>query len=183
MTNEERNQIAEKNLNLVWLVINKLHYNLDKDDQFQNGCIGLMKAIEDYNPDLGYAFSTYATTTIEYYIKKDAFQEFERRSHQVSLDAPIPGATDEEGNTKTLYDVLADQVNIEEIVENKYIADQVIGRLRPLEREILTMRFLEGKSLREIASAFNLTLEALRRIEGQALRTCRKHKEDIEEEL
>lgn len=58
---EARNKIAEANLKLVIYVAKKyLNHGLSMDDLIQEGNLGLIKAIEKYEPDLGYQFSTYA---------------------------------------------------------------------------------------------------------------------------
>ena len=65
-----RNKIIEKNLRLVEMTIQKklpdfsdLPY-MDKDDLFEIGCIGLIKAVDSYDLDRGKAFSAYAVICI-----------------------------------------------------------------------------------------------------------------------
>ena len=58
-----RELMVSRNLGLVRLVVNKYKKrtnHLDEDDLFQEGVIGLMNAVEKYDPELGYKFSTYA---------------------------------------------------------------------------------------------------------------------------
>ena len=69
---DAKNQIVMGNLKLILSVIKKLNYNknIDLDDLFQIGCIGLIKSIDNFNCDLNVAFSTYAIPMIIGEIKR-----------------------------------------------------------------------------------------------------------------
>lgn len=62
---EARNEYTEGNLRLVLSVIKRFsNSNENPDDLFQIGCIGLMKAIDNFNTELDVKFSTYAVPMI-----------------------------------------------------------------------------------------------------------------------
>lgn len=62
---EAREQLIAGNLRLVLSVIQKFSNRGENvDDLFQVGCIGLIKAIDNFNPDLAVKFSTYGVPMI-----------------------------------------------------------------------------------------------------------------------
>lgn len=66
-----KNKLLKLNTGLINKVVLKyLSSGLEKDDLFQLGCIGLVKAIDRFNPSLGYMFSSYAVPMIEGEIKR-----------------------------------------------------------------------------------------------------------------
>jgi len=64
-----RNRLVEDNLNLVHTCANRFRNRLaasgdEYDDLFQAGCVGLIKAADRFEPQRGFAFSTYAVPVI-----------------------------------------------------------------------------------------------------------------------
>ena len=63
--NEARERLILGNLRLVLSVVGRFNPKHDSaDDLFQVGCIGLIKAIDNFNPDFSVRFSTYAVPMI-----------------------------------------------------------------------------------------------------------------------
>lgn len=63
--NEARETYIKGNLRLVLSVIRRFSgHSENVDDLFQIGCIGLMKSIDNFDPNLGVKFSTYAVPMI-----------------------------------------------------------------------------------------------------------------------
>ncbi len=55
-----REELINGNLKLVLSILKKFNQvKENKDDLFQIGCVGLIKAIDNFNPDYGVKFSTY----------------------------------------------------------------------------------------------------------------------------
>jgi RNA polymerase primary sigma factor len=66
-----RQRLIEKNLRLVVSVAKKYRgYGLPFEDLVQEGNIGLMKAVEKFDPDRGFRFSTYATWWIRQAVQR-----------------------------------------------------------------------------------------------------------------
>lgn len=66
-----RDEMIEKNIGLVHSCAHKLaSRGAEYDDLFQAGCVGLIKAVDAFNPDLGFCFSTYAVPVILGEIKR-----------------------------------------------------------------------------------------------------------------
>jgi len=66
---ESKNKVIEAYLKFVIYIARKyVHFGLSLEDLIQEGNIGLIKAIEKFNPSLGYQFSTYAYWWIKHCI-------------------------------------------------------------------------------------------------------------------
>lgn len=62
---DEREHLIEENMGLVHACANKFRgRGIEYDDMFQAGCVGLIKAVDGFDPQRGFAFSTYAVPVI-----------------------------------------------------------------------------------------------------------------------
>ena len=62
---DSREKIIAGNLRLVLSVLKQFHNRGENiDDLFQVGCVGLIKAVDNFNPTIGVRFSTYAVPMI-----------------------------------------------------------------------------------------------------------------------
>lgn len=69
--NSARDDLFNENTGLVWSVVRRFfNRGVEADDLFQIGSIGLLKAIDNFNPDFNVQFSTYAVPMIMGEIKK-----------------------------------------------------------------------------------------------------------------
>ncbi|WP_073009153.1 RNA polymerase sporulation sigma factor SigH [Clostridium amylolyticum] len=128
----------------------------DKEDIYQEGMIGLYKAIRDFKPDKLTSFKAFAelcvTRQIITAIKTATRQKHIPLNTYISLNKPIY----EEDSDRTLLDVLT-SIKIsdpEELLISKeemgYIEKEISRLLSDLEMEVL-MSYLDGKSYQEIA--------------------------------
>ncbi|MBU5487227.1 RNA polymerase sporulation sigma factor SigH [Clostridium sp. MSJ-8] len=128
----------------------------DKEDIYQEGMIGLYKAIRDFNPEKLTSFRAFAeicvTRQIITAIKTATRQKHIPLNTYVSLNKPIY----EEESERTLLDVLSglkitDPEELFISAEQMEHIQQEIGKvLSDLELEVLTS-YLDGKSYQEIA--------------------------------
>jgi len=128
----------------------------DKEDIYQEGMIGLYKAIRDYKPERSTSFKAFAeiciTRQIITAIKTATRQKHIPLNTYVSLNKPIY----EEESEKTLLDVLTGLKvsDPEELIiskeQMKYIEEKISKVLSGLELEVLNS-YLDGKSYQEIA--------------------------------
>ena len=66
-----RNELVENNLGLVHACANRFRgRGVDYDDLFQAGCVGIIKAADNFDPSRGFSFSTYAVPVILGEIKR-----------------------------------------------------------------------------------------------------------------
>lgn len=135
-----RNRVIELNIRLVSQVLKK--YRPYSDDNFQNGCLGLIQAAETYQPVKGVPFHNFACFCIERSIQL-AFKKQQRlienmvtENNWVYLDeATTLGNGDQVDNSEIIWDEQA-QAEMERFIEEnemQYICENII---RPSIEEI-----------------------------------------------
>lgn len=84
---EAKKILVQSNLKLVLTIARKaIHVSkLPMVDLIQEGNLGLMIAVEKFNPDLGYRFSTYAS----WWIKQAMFKAISEQSHCMNIPVYI----------------------------------------------------------------------------------------------
>ena len=100
-----RNVLVEHNLRLVAHIIKKYYGKQnEQDDLVSIGTIGLIKAIDTFNPDKNIRLSSYASRCIENEILMH-FRAGKKTAQDISLNETID--TDKDGNPLTLLDIMA----------------------------------------------------------------------------
>ncbi|MCC8073034.1 MAG: sigma-70 family RNA polymerase sigma factor [Clostridiales bacterium] len=65
MVTGSREEMIKSNIGLVHSIANRFRgRGTDYDDLFQSGCVGLIKAVDNFDESKGFAFSTYAVPVI-----------------------------------------------------------------------------------------------------------------------
>jgi len=104
---EARNKLVEHNLRLVAHIAKKYNQGeWENDDLISIGTIGLIKAVNTFNPKTGNRLVTYASKCIDNEILMHLRSE-KKKSREVSIYEPI--GTDKEGNQIQLMDVVESQ--------------------------------------------------------------------------
>ena len=174
-----RQKLIEHNLRLVAHIVRKYYASAaDQDDLISIGTIGLIKAVDTYDPGKGIKLSSYASRCIENEIFM-VFRAGKKSANDVSLNEPID--TDKDGNALTLMDTLADETDIIDALDLKLksrelyrLVDRVLD---DREREIVRLRYGLGnrKPLpqREVARKLGISRSYISRIEKRALEKLR----------
>ena len=175
-----RDQLIEHNLRLV-VYISKRFENtgVGIEDLISIGTIGLIKAVETYQPDRNIKLATYASRCIENEILMHLRKIANRRS-EVSLDEPLN--VDWDGNELLLSDVLGTESDlIEKPVEESAERDllfQAVGRLSERERTIITLRFgLDGapeRTQKEVADLLGISQSYISRLEKRIINRLKR---------
>lgn len=172
---EARAMLIEHNLRLVVYISRRFeNTGIGIEDLISIGTIGLIKAVETYQPAKNIKLATYASRCIENEILMFLRKNANRRS-EVSLDEPLN--TDWDGNELLLSDVLGTENDliekpIEENVERDLLF-KAVNRLNERERTIITLRFgLDGKPERtqkEVADLLGISQSYISRLEKRII--------------
>lgn len=177
---EAKNTLIERNLRLVVYIAKKFeNTSVGIEDLISIGSIGLIKAINTFNPDKNIKLATYASRCIEneilMYLRKNSSQRIE-----ISIDEPLN--TDWDGNELLLSDILGTEgdiinKNIEEEVDRELLK-LAMGKLSGRERNIMILRFgLEGneeKTQKEVADMLGISQSYISRLEKRIIIRLKK---------
>ena len=141
---EARNILVEKNMRLVAHMIKKYACaEKDTQDLISVGTIGLIKAVNTFNPDKKIRLATYAAKCIDNEILM-MLRNDKKKMQELSLYEPI--GTDKEGNDITFIDVVGDETrdDVGEMLtaeQLKCIYDNMDNILTEREKTIIIGRF------------------------------------------
>ena len=180
-----RKKLIVHNLRLVVHIAKKFESTgIGIEDLVSIGTIGLIKAVNTFNPEKNIKFATYASRCIE-----NEILMFLRKSSQyrndLSIDEPLN--VDYDGNELLLSDVLGtddDVVNkgIETEAEREILRGAV-SELCDREREIMEMRFglINGKEMtqKEVADTIGISQSYISRLEKRIIKKLRVKLESI----
>ncbi len=220
---EARQQYIEGNLRLVLSVIRRFANSSENlDDLFQIGCIGLIKAIDNFNTSMMVKFSTYAVPMIQGEVRRylrdsgsirvsrslkdTAYKAIYAREYMTRQNATEPtinevakeiGISSEDiiyaldaiqspvslyepvntdgGDTLYVMDQVSDKKNKEENWVETLALKDAMKKLTAREKEIIGLRFFEGKTQMEVADMIDISQAQVSRLEKNALRIMRNY--------
>ena len=174
--------LIEHNLRLVVYIAKKFdNTGVGVEDLISIGTIGLIKAINSYNPEKNIKLATYASRCIEneilMYLRRNS-----KTKAEVSIDEPLN--VDWDGNELLLSDILGTEEDIiyrdlEEEVE-KSMLNKAIGKLSERERIIVDLRYglssMDGeeKTQKEVADLLGISQSYISRLEKKIMKRLKK---------
>jgi RNA polymerase sigma factor (sigma-70 family) len=151
-------------------------------EQFADGCVGLLRAIELFDDTRGVKFATFATYHIRMRILYSRNLE-RRRLAKAGLTSTVAMSelVQQVAATGSLPDEEAEVTD--EHSHRKLMCELLLTTLDPRSREVLFRRFFLGQTLKEVGKLLGLTRERIRQIEGNALKALRKREQDVHARL
>ncbi len=219
---KSRDDFVYANLRLVLSIIQSFNNRGEYvDDLFQVGCVGLIKALDNFDIKQGVQFSTYAVPMIVGEIKRylrdnnsirvsrsvrdTAYKALSFREKFISENSKDPTIEEiaknlelpkeevlfaldaiqdpmslfepiyqDGGESLTIIDQIKDNKNRDsKWVENIAISEGM-SKLQNRERNIINLRFFEGKTQMEVADEIGISQAQVSRLEKNALKNIRK---------
>ncbi|MCL6627253.1 MAG: RNA polymerase sporulation sigma factor SigE [Alicyclobacillus shizuokensis] len=171
-----RSILIERNLRLVVYIARKFeNTGVNIEDLVSIGTIGLIKAVNTFDPEKKIKLATYASRCIENEILMFLRRNSKVRT-EVSFDEPLN--VDWDGNELLLSDVLgtdADTIyrNLEEEVDRELLYD-ALSRLSDRERKIMELRFgLQGgreMTQKDVADLLGISQSYISRLEKRIIK-------------
>lgn len=174
-----RTRLIEHNLRLVAYIAKRFeNTGQNIEELISIGTVGLMKAIETFQPEKNIKLATYASRCIEneilMFIRKNA-----NAKRDVSFEEPLNA--DSDGNELLLSDVLGSEPDtVSKSLEEKEERDFVraaVAHLAPRERMIIELRYgLTGKpdmTQKEVADLMGISQSYISRLEKRIMKELR----------
>ena len=219
---QARETLIEGNLRLVLSVVSRFDKRGESaDDLFQVGCIGLIKAISNFDPEKQVRFSTYGVPMIAGEVRRylrdnsairvsrslrdvayrvlqckeamttrmgreptleEIAKELELSQEEVSeaLDAVCAPMSlydpvySDGGDPLTVMDQVKDNKNTENSWMEHIALKEAFRGLGEREKQILSMRFYDGKTQMEVAGLVGISQAQVSRLEKNAISAMRK---------
>ena len=154
---EAREELIVSYRPLVYWIAGKIHVNDSelRQDMVQEGMLALIRAVDKFEAERGYKFSTFA-----YHKIHGQIINFLERSEK---RAPIP-----------VPDELLPTVSFSEDYDDEWLdASEAVAKLEGREAEVVSALFFEGKNPKDIASEKNLDVSHVYRLRRTAIAKMR----------
>lgn len=177
--------LIEHNLRLVVYIARKFeNTGVYVEDLISIGTIGLIKAINTFNPEKNIKLATYASRCIENEILM-YLRKIQNQKTEISIDEPLN--VDWDGNELLLSDILGtegDTVNrrLEQEVECNSLR-ALVNNLGEREQRIMRLRFgLDGgreRTQKEVADIIGISQSYISRLEKKIIRQLREEMQRV----
>lgn len=183
---DARETLVTENLGLVWNIIKRFKgRGIEQEDLFQIGCIGLIKAIDNFNLEMDVTFSTYAvpmiTGEIKRFLRDDGIVKVSRtiKENAVKSMRAAQKLREEYGKEPTIEEIAKESgLSVEDITLSMSASMEVESIYKTIYQgdgsEIMIMDRLEqGGDLSEDVSgrvALNELMDSLNEREKQLIR-------------
>ncbi len=180
-----REKLITHNLRLVVYISKKFESTgIGIEDLVSIGTIGLIKAVNTFNPDKNIKLATYASRCIENEILMYLRKTTQQRS-EISIDEPLN--IDWDGNELLLSDVIGtDNDEVSQRIESeteREVLIQAVNALKGRETLIMQIRFgLNGNremTQKEVADVVGISQSYISRLEKRILKDLKKELEAI----
>ncbi len=170
-----RCKLIEHNLRLVAHIVRKYYSQGENhEDLISVGTIGLIKAVDSFDPKNGARFATYGAKCIQNEILM-FFRAKKKSQSEVSINETID--TDRDGNPLTYIDIIRCEDTIADDLHQKMRLCEAMRCIRNVldqrEREIITLRYGIGTGVgltqRECAEKLGISRSYVSRIEKNAI--------------
>lgn len=175
-----RSLLIERNLRLVVYIARKFeNTGINIEDLISIGTIGLIKAVNTFNPEKKIKLATYASRCIENEILMHLRRNNKNRS-EVSFDEPLN--IDWDRNELLLSDVLGTDDDIItkdlEATVDRHLLMKALHQLNDREKQIMELRFglagEEEKTQKDVADMLGISQSYISRLEKRIIKRLRK---------
>ena len=187
-------------------------YGVEFDDLYQVACIGIILAVERFDPDRGIQFSTFLAPTVTGEIKRFLRDKARPIRLPRNLYETLVKAEAEKKNSGNLtIPELSERLNISEktlrdayaagdavymnsiddfsqnyafdasyndsgfaVIESRDFLEYCISQLSDKEKEVFSMRFIDGKTQKDAASEIGVSQMTISRIERKIVEKIKK---------
>lgn len=160
-----KEQLVLANIGMVGIILKSLNLSTQDEDLYSVGIVGLVKAVNSFDAEKGFKFSTYATRVIRNEILMTL------RKKRVDVAFSLDDTANLENGEEVPY---ANMISSGERFENEVIAkvqyEEMLCKLSDRKRNIMILFFVHNKTQREISSIMGLSQPHISRIIKGVLR-------------